>query len=104
NGSDAVVEHQMKIPIYQIHNVLRDYVRQLQRRMERRQGNAIDADNLEKVISAPDKRRMVQERVTAEVVERIIHLDIRESRDPGGETTRPPDPAAGAGVPRELVY
>ncbi|MGD9018217.1 MAG: hypothetical protein PVH30_12575 [Desulfobacterales bacterium] len=77
----------MDIPSYQIHNVLRDYVRQLRKR--------VAAESVRLRIhpaSAPEKRRRVRERITAEIVERIVHLNVDESRG-GPEVARPYKPA-----------
>lgn len=93
----------MDIPNYQIHNILRDYANQLRKRMDSNRNDSETA--LEDVhrISAPEKRRQVQERVTAEIVERIIHLDLEESRiaatRAGKGLSEQPEPAK-----HEFVY
>lgn len=70
----------MDIPGYQIHNILRDYANQLRKRMDSNRNDSETAFRSVHRISAPEKRRLVQERVTAEIVERIVHLDLEESR------------------------
>jgi hypothetical protein len=80
----------MDIPSYQIHNVLRDYIRQLQKRVA---AEAADSERLPfHPAAAPEKRRRVRERITAEIVERIVHLNVDESRG-GGEGARPCKPS-----------
>ncbi len=68
----------MDIPSYQIHNVLRDYVRQLRKRAGTETADS-DKDRFHP-FAASEKRRRVRERITAEIVERIVHLNVDESR------------------------
>ncbi len=94
----------MDIPSYQIHNVLRDYVRHLQRRTATSNGGqAREAEPLQP-ISAPEKRRLVQERVTAEIVERIVHMELEESRGAQRRRPAPDDDAAREGDRREFLF
>lgn len=92
----------MDIPSYQIHNVLRDYVKQLQKRLER-ETEATGDRSSPKSISAPKKLRLVRERVTAEIVERIIHLDMEQSRDSGPGSKHPLNAPRDI-ADREFVY
>lgn len=93
----------MDIPSYQIHNILRDYANQLRKRMHSSRSDSETEPGSAHRISAPEKRRRVQERVTAEIVERIVHLDLEESRSAaagtGKESTEEKIP-----VKREFVY
>ena len=68
------------IPRYQIHNVLRVYIRHVSQNsiIERQKelGTKTSADKID--ISAEGKRKMIVDKVTADIVDRITQFDPRD--------------------------
>jgi len=80
----------MAIPNYQIHNILKDFVQQLQRRCQRKgEGGLPDAPAIPSLTQENDRLRSVADNLAATILQRLAD-------SPGGPTSsaapRPPRP------------